>query len=142
MAETSLQKYRRRIPQFASSSDDVINGWLTDASSALCAASFGSRYQDAVIYYAAHLQAVADISAQMAAGGPGSVLGYAGLASSVKEGDLTIALRAGSGNAQAQSMSDDFLALTIYGRQYAHIRDSTVPRLSWVRTDIRGSYPI
>jgi len=137
MSETSLQKYRRRIPQFASSTDEVINGWLSDATAALCPTSFGQRYQDAVIYYAAHLQAMAEISGLMASGGPGAVFGYAGIASSVKEGDLSVSLRAGSGNALANTLADDFFLITIYGRQYIQIRDSVVPRMRRVGTSIR-----
>lgn len=125
--ETSLQMFRRIVRQFASDTDEEINCWLRDAAEFLCASSFGSSYPRAIVLYAGHLRAMAELSALQASGGIGAALAFGGLASSIKEGDLSISLRAGSGNANADDMVDDELSMTLYGRMFASLRDSVAP---------------
>ena len=136
--ETTLQKFRRRIPQFSSDSDEVITAWLHDATEVLCTSAFGDRYEEAAIYYAAHLRARAEISMLMQTGGAASALAFQGIASSVKEGDLQIAFRGYSGNPHAKSLPDDELAMTIYGQQYLRVRDETITPAGFAPTRIDG----
>lgn len=105
MALSTLERFRLVATEFASIADSVVNGHIEIASERIDAVQFGSDYQQALAYLAAHQLAIAG------RGGNAS-----GPVVSERAGELSITY----GYAQAS----DALETTAYGRAFIALRQS------------------
>lgn len=117
------------VPEFAAVGDfpdATVDVFLDVAAQQHNAASFGATFQTAMIYFAAHLLALAYPA------GVGSAIGAgagAGAITSKKAGDLSVGYGAASGGvAGGVTLGDADLMTTAYGRRYLSIRNSRSAR--------------
>lgn len=112
---SSVALFQQLVTEFASLDTDEIEDYLELAADSHTASRFGSRYAEAMVWYAAHMKkldadAVIDAAAGSSAAGP---------VTSRKTGDNaeTYANLAGSASTEARQ----FFFQTTYGRKYYRI---------------------
>ena len=117
---TTLATFRRLIPEFEDESNDIVNGFLSDAVSEMNVAAWteAGQLQRGAVYLAAHLMAVRKASEALATSAfPPSVV------SNVTEDKLSIGFRDPSAGVTPGQTS---LASTTYGQEYIRLRKKVI----------------
>lgn len=126
MASTSLALFRDLAPLLCEESDSRVCTYIEMAAQRLTASCWGQVYQQALIFYAAHLLQKSpspDTTLGRAAAGEGEV---AGPVASRKAGDVAVsyANNASANGGGSTSNTDRDLLDTHYGRQFLALRDT------------------
>lgn len=121
---TDLELYRLLIPGHAVVLNDTVLAYIAAAKRRHLESAWGAVYQDAMVWYAAHL-----IETTPGTGAGSGDAGVVGPVISQKDGDLsrTYAAPASSGGSSSGS-----LGTTTYGQEYLNLRNSraaTAPSL-------------
>jgi hypothetical protein len=113
-----LATFRGLVPGLDGVGDPMVQVWLNLAVKRHNVAVFGSVYDEAMIFYAAHF--LQTISGPSGTGGSGAA---AGALTGQRDGDLSRSYAAPAASAGG-SASDDALRTTEYGRTYLDLRNS------------------
>jgi len=121
---TALQFFRFVATEFSGLSNDDVNNWIQIAADRHSGDAFGSNYEQAMAYYAAHLAALQGraAAAPVSAGGGGAGVGSV---VSQKAGDIGVGY-GGTGSGGNLNIKwdrvDASLTQTSYGLEYLAIR--------------------
>lgn len=120
---SSLVLFRTLIPAYASVADATVEAFITQATTRLTAAAWGSVYTEAVVYAAAHLIATTPGLGVPTGAAPGQVTSRSvdGISQSYSA-------------ARVADEADEDWVSTVYGRRFLQLRRSRPGRLpSFVR---------
>jgi hypothetical protein len=123
---SALAKYRELVGAHARVPNGLVEAWITEAATALDATRWGSRYEAALVWWAAHHvetdPAAAGLCGErdtLQAGPLTHKTDSEGEGTERKSKSRTYAAPASSGNA-----SDDDFRTTVYGRRFLDLRRS------------------
>jgi len=124
MAESQLQKFRRRYPEFAEVCDwsnAKVLGFIEDAKEEMSETVWSNLYEKGYMALAAHLMAVSK-AGQVAANNPALAGGGAGAVTFVKTGEEQI-MYAVTSQTQGTTVEQAALMSTRYGQEYVRLRE-------------------
>ncbi len=128
---TTLELFRALILAMPVSlvPDATVDQFLLTASCRLCADAYGTKFEEASVWLAAHMLAVSGVFQNSA----GTVPGAGGPISSLKTGDESIGFSSLTSTAGSSGIDADLMS-TAYGRQFIFLRDTRPARAPTVIT--------
>ena len=114
-----LMMFRLIAPELQDLNDEVVQTYMDLYSAHLSKRTFGELYDQALIYYVAH---IAKMNDTIASQGSTSGSAVAGQVTSEREGDLSRSYGGGGSSVRASSGFDGSFAKTAYGIEFMRIR--------------------
>lgn len=128
--DPTAAEFKAKFPTFAAVADATINLAIGEANASVDTTWVEADYQPAIMYLAAHIMTIDGVVIAGAGLGEGAGIINAGLVSSMKVGDVQVALGGGSGGASGAALqAKSGLRATPYGQRYLELLRRNQPAI-------------